>query len=107
MKYAYYAIVVAAFVALTYFSYIRPHNQATLKKFRNNERLKTGDRIITIGGFYATICEKNEVDYIIALEPDGVRMRISPEAIAVYPEDIQRSIDAQKEQAKKLEKYGQ
>lgn len=104
-KYVLYAIIVVAFVLLTYFTSIRPNNKATLEKFRNNNKLKVGDRIITIGGFYATVLEKNDVDYIIALEPDGVRMRISPEAIAVFPEDIERSIKAQKEQQEKLDKY--
>ena len=105
MKYGFYILVVVAFVALTYFTSIRPHNKTTLEKFRKNARLKVGDRIMTIGGFYAVIAEKNEVDYIIELEPDSIRMKISPEAVAVYPEDIARSEELQKEKSLKLEKY--
>ena len=101
----FYVLVVVAFVALTYFMSIRPHNKSTLEKFRKNSKLKVGDRIMTIGGFYAVIAEKNEVYYIIELEPDGTRMRISPEAVAVYPEDIARSEALQKEMNSKLEKY--
>lgn len=106
-KYLPYVIIVVVFVAATYFFSIRPHNKAALDQYRKNKGLKPGDRIITIGGFYAVIEEKGEYEYIIALEPDGVRMRISPDAISVYPEDIQRSIDARKEMNEKMDKYTQ
>ncbi len=94
-----YILLVVVLVAVMYFTMIRPQNKAASKKQQGLENLKEGDRIITMGGFYATIVEKNTVDYIIAMEPDNVRMKISPRAIAVFPDEIQKAQEAEKRQA--------
>ena len=94
-----YILLVVVLVAVMYFTTIRPQNKATAKKHSNLEKLKKGDRIITMGGFYATIVEKNAVDYIIAMEPDNVRMKISPRAIAVFPDEIQKAQETEKRKA--------
>lgn len=94
-----YILLVVVLVAVMYFTTIRPQNKATAKKHSNLEKLKEGDRIITMGGFYATIVEKNAVDYIIAMEPDNVRMKISPRAIAVFPDEIQKAQETEKRKA--------
>lgn len=100
-----YILLVIVLVAIMYFTTIRPQTKASAKKQIGLEKLKIGDRIITMGGFYATIVEKNTVDYIIAMEPDNVRMKISPRAIAVFPDEIQKAREAEKraheEQAQK------
>lgn len=97
-----YVLLVIALVALMYFTTIRPQNKSQQKKYANLEKLKVGDRIITVGGFYATILEKNTIDCIIAMEPDNVRMRISPRAIAVFPDEIEKTQaeDEKKQQTK-------
>lgn len=84
-------LLVLALVALTYFTSIRPQNRANIRKQRNLEMLREGDQIITMGGFYATIVEKHTVEYIIAMEPDNIRMKISPRAIAVFPDEIEKA----------------
>ena len=103
-NYLLYGGMVIVLVALMYFSYIRPGNVAAKDKHKKNSTLKPGDRIMTMGGFYAKILEIHEVDYIIAMEPDDIRLRISPKAIAVYPEDIEKAEQAQRELAAKLSK---
>lgn len=96
-----YILLIAALVAVMYFTVIRPQNKATARKNSGLENLKEGDRIITMGGFYATVVEKNEIDYIIAMEPDNVRMRISPRAIAVFPDEIRKSQEAERNRQSK------
>jgi len=88
-------LLVAALVAIMYFTSIRPQNRANIRRQQGLERLREGDRIITMGGFYATIVEKSSVEYIIAMEPDNVRMKISPRAIAVFPEEIEKARQAE------------
>lgn len=95
-----YILLVIVLVAIMYLTTILPQNRANAKKQSSLQSLSVGDRIITMGGFYATIVEKNAVDYIIAMEPDNVRMRISPRAIAVFPADIQKAQESEKKQAK-------
>ena len=92
-----YILLVVVLVALMYFTMIRPQNKSQQRKYANLEKLKVGDRIITVGGFYASIVEKNKIDCIIAMEPDGVRMRISPRAIAVFPDEIEKVQSADKD----------
>lgn len=89
-------LLVLALVAIMYFTSIRPQNRANIRKQRNLEKLQEGDRIITMGGFYATIVEKHAVEYIIAMEPDNVRMKISPRAIAVFPDEIEKARQAER-----------
>lgn len=95
-----YILLVIVLVAVMYLTTILPQNRANAKKQSRLESLKVGDRIITMGGFYATIVEKNTVDYIIAMEPDNIRMKISPRAIAVFPSDIQKAQESEKNQEK-------
>ncbi len=68
-----------------YFFMIRPQmkKQKELKKFREN--LKTGDKIVTIGGIHGKIVEINDTTATITSE--GSRLRIDKSAISSSVED--------------------
>ncbi len=68
-----------------YFFMIRPQmkKQKELKKFR--ESLKTGDKVVTIGGIHGKILEVN--DATILINSEGSKIRLEKSAIAQSSED--------------------
>ena len=68
-----------------YFFMIRPQmkKQKELKKFR--ESLKTGDKVVTIGGIHGKILEVNDATILISSE--GSKIRLDKSAIAQSSED--------------------
>ncbi len=68
-----------------YFFMIRPQmkKQKELKKFR--ESLKTGDKVVTIGGIHGKILEVNDATVLISSE--GSKIRLDKSAIAQSSED--------------------
>lgn len=81
-------IVLAVMLVLMYVLVILPQQRAAAKKNASLDKLKAGDRVITIGGIYATVQELEQDSLLLAIEPSGALMRVSPKAIAVFPEDI-------------------
>lgn len=57
--------------------------QKELKKFR--ESLKTGDKVVTIGGIHGKILEVN--DATILINSEGSKIRLEKSAIAQSSED--------------------
>jgi len=72
-------------VVVFYFFMIRPQTkkQKELKKFREN--LKTGDKVVTIGGIHGKILEVAESTVLISSE--GTKIRLEKSAIASSTED--------------------
>ncbi len=68
-----------------YFFMIRPQmrKQKELKKFR--EGLKTGDKVVTIGGVHGKILEVNDSTVLVSSE--GTKIRFEKSAIAQTTED--------------------
>ena len=69
-----------------YFFMIRPQmkKQKEMKKFR--ERLKAGDKIVTIGGIHGKILEV--ADSTVLISAEGTKIRIEKSAIATSTEDV-------------------
>lgn len=78
-------LMIVAMIIIFYFFMIRPNmkKQKELKKFR--EGIKTGDKVVTIGGIHGKILEVAETTVLISSE--GTKIRIEKTAIAQSTED--------------------
>ncbi|TNF48637.1 MAG: preprotein translocase subunit YajC [Bacteroidetes bacterium] len=78
-------IMLGMILIVFYFFMIRPQmkKQKELKKFR--ESLKTGDKVVTIGGIHGKILEVNDATVLISSE--GSKIRLDKSAIAQSSED--------------------
>ena len=78
-------IMLGMILIVFYFFMIRPQmkKQKELKKFR--ESLKTGDKVVTIGGIHGKILEVNDATVLISSE--GSKIRLDKSAIAQSTED--------------------
>ena len=67
------------FVVMWFFM-IRPQRkqQKELENFRNS--LKKGDKVVTIGGIYGTVCEIKENNVLIEVD-NNVKIRVSKQAL--------------------------
>ena len=72
------AMIVLIFVM--WFFMIRPQRkqQKELENFRN--ALKKGDKVVTIGGIYGTVCEIKENSVLIEVD-NNVKIRVSKQAL--------------------------
>ena len=72
-------------IAVFYFFMIRPQmkKQKELKKFR--EGLKTGDKIVTIGGIHGKILEI--ADTTVLIQSEGSKIRVEKSAVSSAMED--------------------
>ncbi|MCB0478422.1 MAG: preprotein translocase subunit YajC [Crocinitomicaceae bacterium] len=81
-------VMLGLIVLIFYFFMIRPQlkKQKEQKKFR--EALKTGDKVVTIGGIHGKILEVNDTNVLISC--DNGKLRVEKTAIS-YSEDDQLS----------------
>ena len=73
-------IMLALIFVVMWFFMIRPQRkqQKELENFRN--ALKNGDKVVTIGGIYGTVCEVKE-DYVLIEVDKEVKIRVSKQAL--------------------------
>mgnify|MGYP003302963549 FL=1 len=73
-------IMLALIFVVMWFFMIRPQRkqQKELENFRN--ALKNGDKVVTIGGIYGTVCEVKEEYVLIEVDKD-VKIRVSKQAL--------------------------
>ncbi|MFN5911822.1 MAG: preprotein translocase subunit YajC [Bacteroidota bacterium] len=78
-------VMLGLIMIVFYFFMIRPQmrKQKELKKFR--EGLKTGDKVVTIGGVHGKILEVNDSTVLVSSE--GTKIRFEKSAIAQTTED--------------------
>jgi preprotein translocase subunit YajC len=79
-------IMLVLMLVVFYFFMIRPQmkKQKEMKKFR--ERLKAGDKVVTIGGIHGKILEV--ADSTVLINAEGAKLRIEKSAIATSTEDV-------------------
>ena len=72
-------MLILIFVVMWFFM-IRPQRkqQKELQNFRDS--LKKGDKVVTIGGIYGTVCEVKEDSVLIEVD-NNVKIRVSKQAI--------------------------
>ena len=78
-------VMLGLILIVFYFFMIRPQmrKQKELKKFR--EGLKTGDKVVTIGGIHGKVLEVNDSTVLVSSE--GTKIRFEKSAIAQTTED--------------------
>ena len=74
-----WALLALIFVVMWFFM-IRPQRkqQKELQAFRDG--LKKGDKVVTIGGIYGTVCEIKENNVLIEVD-NNVKIRVSKQAL--------------------------
>ena len=74
-----WVMLILIFVVMWIFM-IRPQKkqQKELENFRNS--LKKGDKVVTIGGIYGTVCEIKENSVLIEVD-NNVKIRVSKQAL--------------------------
>ena len=74
-----WVMLLLIFVVMWFFM-IRPQRkqQKELENFRNS--LKKGDKVVTIGGIYGTVCEIKETSVLIEVA-NNVKIRVSTQAL--------------------------
>ena len=77
-------VILVVMFAVFYFMIIRPQKKQQQKAQERINALKPGDKIITIGGFYATIEKVLDDSFMIKLA-DNTVVRIAKQGIA-YPQ---------------------
>ena len=73
-------IMLALIFVVMWFFMIRPQRkqQKELQAFRDG--LKKGDKVVTIGGIYGTVCEIKENSVLIEVD-NNVKIRVSKQAL--------------------------
>lgn len=84
-------------LAVFFFLMILPQRRRNKKIKEMMSGIKSGDKIKTIGGFYATIENVKEDLVTIVCDPDGHKMVISKSAVAtVQNSDVENDIEPSK-----------
>lgn len=91
-------IVWLLLLALFYFLLIRPQQQQQKRRREMLAKLKKGDRVVTVGGFHATITEIHGDEITLELAPN-VRVRADRSAVGAV-----RGRRAEGQQEKEREK---
>ena len=73
-------VMMALIFVVMWFFMIRPQRkqQKELQAFRDG--LKKGDKVVTIGGIYGTVCEIKENSILIEVD-NNVKIRVSKQAL--------------------------
>ena len=73
-------IMLALIFVVMWFFMIRPQRkqQKELDNFRNS--LKNGDKVVTIGGIYGTVCEVKDAYVLLEVDKD-VKIRVNKQAL--------------------------
>ena len=73
-------IMLALIFIVMWFFMIRPQRkqQKELDNFRNS--LKNGDKVVTIGGIYGTVCEVKDAYVLLEVDKD-VKIRVNKQAL--------------------------
>ena len=88
-------IMLVVMVAIFYFLFIRPQRKKDKEVKNMLANLKVGDRITTIGGFYATIAAIKDDVITISFGPDSTKAMIARWAVRSLentPEDAQNDL---------------
>ena len=75
-------IMLVVMVAIFYFMLIRPENKRKKEAEQMRAAVKTGDKIITIGGIVGTVVNVKEEKIVIETSADQVRIEFAKWAIS-------------------------
>ena len=83
----FWVMILLIFVVMWFFM-IRPQRkqQKELQQFRDS--LKKGDKVVTVGGIYGTVCEVKDNTVLIEVD-NSVKIRVSKQALVKdYSEQV-------------------
>ena len=82
-------VMMALIFVVMWFFMIRPQRkqQKELQAFRDG--LKKGDKVVTIGGIYGTVCEIKDATVLIEVD-NNVKIRVSKQALVKDVSDPQQ-----------------
>ena len=92
-------IMLVAMLAIFYFMLIRPENKRKKEAEAMRGAVKTGDKIVTIGGIIGTVVNVKEDKIVIETSADQVRMELAKWAIS----SNETAAEAKKAEAKKAQ----
>ena len=92
-------IMLVAMVAIFYFMLIRPENKRKKEAEEMRSAVKTGDKIVTIGGIVGTVVNVKENRIVIETGADQVRIEFEKWAIS----SNETAAEAAKAEAKKAQ----
>ena len=90
-------VMLVAMLAIFYFMLIRPENKRKKEAEQMRSSVKTGDKIVTIGGICGTVVNVKESRIVIETGADQVRIELEKWAIS----SNETAAEAAKAQAKK------
>ena len=93
-------IMLVAMLAIFYFMLIRPENKRKKEAEQMRNSVKTGDKIVTIGGITGTVVNVKEDKIVIESGADQVRIELAKWAISTND----TAAEAAQAAAKKAEK---
>ena len=92
-------IMLVMMLAVFYFMLIRPENKRKKEAEQMRSAVKTGDKIVTIGGIVGTVIHVKENRVVIETSADQVRMELEKWAIS----SNETAAEAAKAEAKKAQ----
>ena len=92
-------IMLVAMLAIFYFMLIRPENKRKKEAEQMRNSVKTGDKIITIGGIVGTVVNVKDSKIVIETGADQVRIELEKWAIS----SNETAAEAAKAEAKKAQ----
>ena len=92
-------IMLVVMVAIFYFMLIRPENKRKKEAEQMRSSLKTGDKIVTIGGITGKVVDVKEDKFVIETGADQVRIEFAKWALSTNESAEERA----KEEAKKAQ----
>lgn len=92
-------IMMVLMIAIFYFMLIRPENKRKKEAEQMRSAVKTGDKIVTIGGIVGTVVNVKETRIVIETGADQVRIEIEKWAIS----SNETAVEAAKAEAKKAQ----
>ncbi len=92
-------IMMVLMIAIFYFMLIRPENKRKKEAEQMRSAVKTGDKIVTIGGIVGTVVNVKETRIVIETGADQVRIEIEKWAIS----SNETAAEAAKAEAKKAQ----
>ncbi len=88
MNYITIIAIVVIFFGLQYFLTFKPQQKKQLQHVQMLESLIPGDKVRTVGGFTGVVHTIYEDAFVLAMEPDGVKMEIKRDAISAKIEEV-------------------
>ncbi len=88
MNYITIIVIVVIFFGLQYFLTFKPQQKKQLQHSQMLESLIPGDKVRTVGGFIGVVHTIYDDAFVLAMEPDGVKMEVQRDAISAKIEEV-------------------